>query len=815
MTLLNFAKLVDTAIQKKYKIISIKEKVEGLFTGVPSKYNTIAKITTSLEEVASSSGALEDAKKYTDQEIDGALVETKPLTGVVSTPIGLDPVKVTLKGEYLAPIKSVRSDTQLDFSSDFTIIVFIKPRTDSINSRLDIEYKSTDRKTKFVVTISHGLAMGSDTEFTRIERAYEVQGHRYFVQDTMVDAEPETLLGSGKLTKVAFVYTKANDKFKIYTNDKINTVPQNPIGDDAGDDNSLVGLSEFDRETIGFMNFEFNSSNDKFTVYKDVLSIRRAMTELELNLMTTPSTLTGNKFTQESKKVIEDYLVDNPVASGTTLEVKPRAISIGEGLTEERVNELIQANIATISNSQKINSIVYKWNMTKPAIQGLSVEPKLTTTSLTGGTPVGAAYAPKKGWVFVMSPFENLLSVHNESDMSEIIGNQSTSGNLLGGTPDDNSARYIAVSYDAKRAVITNGQRNYVRVLKLKDNNSEYELEASIAVDSIRDVALSGMGDILAVASHSGKAVLIYELLSTGTWSNTKVYTSTNYVDAVEISKDGLEIYMSTIGVGTIKVGKKVNGTWGALETAFTLPTGFSTANTSLPYRQIELSIDKQVIFVSDPRFESNDGRITAHYLDAQGVWIHKFTISAPVVGSNNSFGCGIALNNDGSSLFVTTMGDNTGRSYSISSTAATADNMNESFSENSLGWSTSDLATISGGSLNLSVTDSGDINDIGDPVYRLGFSKVSYDLGLGTYSITAKAKSASDNGLYVLLYDNEGMKVGSVELDNNNLEKTVTLTDVNIQVVYIGLMSYDAPESETLPADATGSLDSLSITRQ
>jgi hypothetical protein len=283
---------------------------------------------------------------------------------------------------------------------------------------------------------------------------------------------------------------------------------------------------------------------------------------------------------------------------GSGIVVNPRAIVVQDGITERRIEELIQAHIDAIPNSQKENSIVYKWNETVPATRGIFTKINEIDTGLRNGV---ISYADKKGWLFVASTDGGNTKVFDLNN----------NYNQIMSLPD--ILWSAIVTPDAKRLVtIRNSNLHIADIYKLKDDESGYELENSIDIgDNIRELALDGLGTTLvAVRLH---LVYIYELNEQGSWNKIKDYFI-EQSDGCEISKDGNVILVEGQNYPEkIYEIRKENEIWGEPEEVITSPAPVS----GFGYTKFELTLDKQVLYIGnhqDNAVANDAGRVYVFY---------------------------------------------------------------------------------------------------------------------------------------------------------------------------------------------------------
>jgi hypothetical protein len=290
--------------------------------------------------------------------------------------------------------------------------------------------------------------------------------------------------------------------------------------------------------------------------------------------------------------------VSGSSGEGGGIVVNPRAIVVQDGITEAKIEELIQAHIDAIPNSQKENSIVYKWNETVPAIRGIFTKINEIDTGLRNGV---ISYADKKGWLFVASTDGGNTKVFDvNNNYNQIMSLPDISWDAI-------------VTPDAKRLVaIRNSNLHIVDIYKLKDDESGYELENSIDVgDNIKELALDGLGTTLvAVRLHW---VYIYELNEQGSWNKIKDYFI-EQSDGCEISKDGNVILIEGKNYPEkIYEIRKENEIWGEPEEVITSPA----SNAGFGANKFELTLDKQVLYIGnhqDDAVANDAGRVYVFY---------------------------------------------------------------------------------------------------------------------------------------------------------------------------------------------------------
>jgi hypothetical protein len=290
------------------------------------------------------------------------------------------------------------------------------------------------------------------------------------------------------------------------------------------------------------------------------------------------------------------YAKKDEVSQGGGIVVNPRAISIQDGITEARIDELIQAKIASISNSQKENLIVYQWNKTIPTTRGIYTK---TNEINLAFNPNIIVYANEKNWLFVVNTNGGNTKVYD------------TNNNFTEIETIPSIAWHVTVTPDAKRVLgSSSSDLKKINIYDLQTDNN-YALSNTINIsETINEIAIDGIGKTIVVTTSSNKS-FIYELNEQGSWN--KINTYNGYYNGCEISKDGNLLLLQDRNSKSIYQATKKDGIWSDLKKVILAPVTDSNFGAT----KLDLSLDKQVLYIGDYTnngVADNAGRVYVYY---------------------------------------------------------------------------------------------------------------------------------------------------------------------------------------------------------
>ena len=334
------------------------------------------------------------------------------------------------------------------------------------------------------------------------------------------------------------------------------------------------------------------------------------------------------------------------VGGSGNIVVKPRAIAIKDGLTEARVKELVAQHIATIPNSLKESSIVYKWNKTRPAILGTIT---LNKTFKDASKAYTIAYASNAKILVVGGGDTNKVYYYKD----EVYQGAIDAGYAVFG---------VSITPDGKRLVV-GGNTNDLKIYKLV--NGEYTLETTITDTTykFRFAEIDGIGGTIVFNSSYSveNSCRIYEINENGVWLKIKQFkvsypgiSSPGYPRGMAFSKDGLDLYITsfydTTRKGLVGYMQKVDDVWSGISYD-KIPVA-PNQTVYVGYVDMELSLDKQVLYISDTSV-STKGSVHKYIKKEDGSWEFKSTIALneDTVG----FGVGVASDFENSLLYIAT----------------------------------------------------------------------------------------------------------------------------------------------------------------